>query len=71
MKILQANLQSKPISAPSASTLNNVIGINMSNILAFAHVPPGEEDQFNDDTDNLWPDAAKLKPVQAKALFKL
>ena len=71
MKILQTNLQNKAILAPSAVTSNNVIGINMSNILAFAHVPPGEEDQFNEDTDNLWPEAAKLKPAQAKALFKL
>ena len=71
MKILQTNLQNKAITAPSAATSNNVIGINMSNILAFAHVPPGEDDQFNKDTDNLWPEAAKLKPAQAKALFKL
>ena len=39
--------------------------------MPFAKVLPGQQHLFHKDTNNLWPNLAKLKPAQAKALLKL
>ena len=54
----------------SAGSATN-IGLNMSNILAFAQVNPSAKDLFNKDTKCMWSCTAKQKAAQAKTIIKI
>ena len=57
--------------ADTTASVSNNIGLNMSNILAFANVHPSCKPMFHKDTNNMWSKAAAYKPAQAKTVIKL
>lgn len=57
--------------ADTTASVSNNIGLNMSNILAFANVHPSCKPIFHRDTNNMWSKAAVYKPAQAKTVIKL
>ena len=56
------NFQAVPKADTTASVSNN-IGLNMSNILAFANVHPSCKPIFHKDTNHMWSKKAAYKPV--------